>query len=85
MTIDNNKTPQAEELEKAQGKVHSSPLDCYVMVDVEIIEGVKGSCLVINDNRVCGPKPWGGGRVTQKWRASAKVISEALMARKKTR
>ena len=35
--------------------------------NVEIISGVEGLCLVINDTRVCGPKPWGGGKVVQRW------------------
>jgi len=30
---------------------------------IEIISGVEGSCLALNDTRIAGPKPWGGGKV----------------------
>lgn len=29
----------------------------------ELVRGVEGDCLVLDDTRICGPKPWGGGRV----------------------
>jgi len=32
-------------------------------VNIEIVSGVEGNSLYINDYRVAGPKPWGGGRV----------------------
>lgn len=32
-------------------------------VKIEIVSGVEGPCLVIDDWRVAGPKPWGGGKV----------------------
>ena len=34
---------------------------------IEVVHGVEGDCLVIDDNRVAGPKPWGGGHVTKIW------------------
>jgi len=29
----------------------------------EIVRGVEGDCLVLDNTRICGPKPWGGGRI----------------------
>ena len=29
---------------------------------VEIIQGPEGAALYVNDTRVAGPKPWGGGK-----------------------
>lgn len=47
-------------------------------VKIEVIEGVEGWCLAINDRRVCGPKPWGGGKVIKKWDAGLSEIFTAL-------
>lgn len=33
------------------------------MSTFELVRGVEGDCLVLDDTRICGPKPWGGGRV----------------------
>ncbi len=51
-------------------------------VFVEVVDGVEGPCLVINELRVAGPKPWGGGTVVQSWRVSRDQINEALMESK---
>lgn len=32
-------------------------------VTIEVIRGVEGPCLVVDDRRIAGPKPWGGGQV----------------------
>lgn len=34
---------------------------------IEIIKGVEGLCIGIDDRRICGPKPWGGGKVINSW------------------
>ena len=47
---------------------------------VEVVLGVEGRCLVINDIRVAGPKPWGGGKVIKRWIVDEKDIIEALGA-----
>ncbi len=36
-------------------------------VTIEIIDGVGGLSLYINDYRVAGSKPYGGGRTVKKW------------------
>ena len=38
------------------------------MSTFEIVRGVEGDCLVLNDTRICGPKPWGGGRIIKTFR-----------------
>ena len=32
-----------------------------------VIRGVEGCCLVLDDTRIAGPKPWGGGTVIHAW------------------
>ena len=36
-------------------------------VTVAMVNGVEGPSLYINDYRVLGPKPWGGGEVIRSW------------------
>lgn len=46
---------------------------------IELIGGVEGDSLAINDKRVAGPKPWGGGRVKRTWRmVPVEFIIEAV-------
>ncbi len=33
----------------------------------EVIHGVEGCCLALDDTRIAGPKPWGGGTVIYAW------------------
>ena len=46
--------------------------------EIAIIEGVEGNCILLNNFRVVGPKPWGGGRVIEKWQVSLEDIEQAL-------
>lgn len=34
----------------------------------EVIRGVEGCCLALDDRRIAGPKPWGGGTVIHSWK-----------------
>lgn len=43
-------------------------------LEIEVIKGVEGNCLVINDTRVAGSKPWGGGTVIHKFTVPVKKI-----------
>lgn len=36
-------------------------------VRVELIRGVAGYCIAVDDVRVAGAKPWGGGRIEKTW------------------
>jgi len=48
------------------------------MVKVEIVDGVEGPCVVVNDRRVAGPKPWGGGTTMRSWLVPEETITNAL-------
>ena len=37
------------------------------MSKFEVIRGVEGCCLALDDTRIAGPKPWGGGTVIHNW------------------
>lgn len=47
-------------------------------IRIEVISGVEGDCVAINDYRVAGPKPWGGGQVKKVWECDKKDILRAL-------
>lgn len=46
------------------------------MSTFEIVSGVEGYCLVLDGTRICGPKPWGGGRIVRTFRTDG--IYEAI-------
>jgi predicted transcriptional regulator len=48
------------------------------LITVEVVAGAGGACLIINDTRVAGPKPWGGGRVTHTFKVKRNVLLEAI-------
>jgi len=47
-------------------------------VKVEIISGVAGECIAINDTRVWGSEPYGGGTVKRRMYISKSKLREAL-------
>lgn len=47
-------------------------------VNIKIIAGCEGRALLINDWRVAGPKPWGGGYAVHEFDAPKADILEAL-------
>jgi hypothetical protein len=46
------------------------------MMKIEVVSGVEGSCLVVNNSRISGPKPWGGGTVIHMWDLTPKEVEE---------
>lgn len=48
------------------------------IITVEVILGPEGKCLVVNDRRVAGPKPWGGGQVILSFKTTRAEIETAL-------
>ena len=53
--------------------------DCQKrLVRLELVSGMEGKCLVMNDTRIAGPKPSGGGIVQKTWDIPAHNITEAL-------
>ena len=61
------------------GRTHTSKTATEFAI-VEIVQGVEGPCVVINDRRVAGPKPWGGGTVIMRWETTKDRIKESLGA-----
>jgi len=47
-------------------------------VEIELIQGVEGGRLSIDNFRVCGNKPWGGGEAIIRWTARRKDVLRAL-------
>lgn len=45
---------------------------------LEIIGGVEGDCIALNNYRLAGPKPWGGGAVKKSWKVSREDILRAM-------
>lgn len=45
---------------------------------MELIHGVEGDCISLNNYRIAGPKPWGGGQVTRAWRVSVADLQRAI-------
>jgi len=48
------------------------------IVTIEIVSGVEGASVYMNDYRIAGNKPWGGGRVTASFTAGRADICRAL-------
>ncbi|RPH41483.1 MAG: hypothetical protein EHM87_19560 [Burkholderiales bacterium] len=55
-----------------------SLVDIEKIIEICIVRGCEGSAIVINDYRVAGPKPWGGGTIEKRWQCSLKDILEAI-------
>lgn len=47
-------------------------------VCIDEIRGCEGNCIAINDYRVAGPKPWGGGIVVKNWVADVDDVIRSL-------
>ena len=47
-------------------------------ITVEVIQGPEGRCLSVDDRRVAGPKPWGGGSVLASWEVPLQQLLAAL-------
>lgn len=47
-------------------------------VKIEIVDGIGGNSLYINDIRVAGPKPYGGGRLITSFVVNEQAIIDAL-------
>lgn len=46
--------------------------------ELSIISGVEGKCISLNDYRIAGGKPWGGGKVLQTWEVTLADLKEAI-------
>jgi len=48
------------------------------LIKIEIVKGVEGNSLYIEDYRFAGPKPWGGGTALKKWKVSRQDFINSL-------
>lgn len=37
-------------------------------MELVYVEGVEGNSLYLNERRIIGPKPWGGGPIIYRWK-----------------
>lgn len=49
-------------------------------INIEIIQGVEGKSLYLNDIRVAGNKPWGGGSVVNNWKINEEDLIKAIIS-----
>lgn len=47
-------------------------------IEVQVLSGVEGPSLYVNNYRIAGPKPWGGGKVLYKWCISLTDLKDDL-------
>ena len=47
-------------------------------VKITIIQGSQGKCIAVNDTRVAGPKPMGGGTVVNEWFVDKEYLIEQI-------
>jgi hypothetical protein len=40
--------------------------------------GDKAHCVYLNDHRIAGGKPWGGGATTKRWRLTVRDLARAI-------
>lgn len=68
------------ECERRQAE-HDAALDQLKSKKIEIliVKGVEGPSMYINNYRVCGNKPWGGGEAWHKWHATGEDVLTALL------
>lgn len=47
-------------------------------IKIELVRGREGKCICINDYRVAGSKPWGGGYTEYSWIANKDDILKSI-------
>ena len=52
--------------------------DAECEVTVTLVGGVEGPSIYLNDYRIVGPKPWGGGTIQNQWKGRARAVLTAL-------
>lgn len=43
-----------------------------------LVDGVEGPSVYLDDHRIAGPKPWGGGTVVREWTVTERDLRAAL-------
>jgi hypothetical protein len=49
------------------------------LISILAVAGCEGPSLYINDYRICGNKPWGGGRTIHEWKISRENLEKGLL------
>ncbi len=47
-------------------------------IELVICSGVQGPSVYLNDHRIAGNKPWGGGQITSRFKTTIKDLEDAL-------
>ena len=50
-------------------------------LDILVVDGVEGPSVYLNDYRIAGPKPWGGGKVLFRFSTTVHDLERALKAK----
>lgn len=58
-------------------------LDKDKKVKLTLVQGVAGLSLYLNDHRIAGEKPWGGGEVIKEWFVPEDEILDQLKIKQK--
>ena len=66
------------QLKSAESLIRLKVMGMVETVRIEEIRGCEGNCITINDTRIAGPKPWGGGYVIKRWDARVDHILQAV-------
>lgn len=67
--------PDIWDIIKSKGLKHELDKD---HIEVRYVQGVEGNSVWLNDIRIGGPKPWGGGKTLESFTVSIDDIKEAL-------
>jgi hypothetical protein len=59
--------------------IRETPREGYIFV--ETILGREGGCLSVDNLRVAGPKPWGGGQVEKQWEVKISDLERIMRDR----
>lgn len=46
--------------------------------ELKYVQGVEGNSIYLNDFRIAGPKPWGGGKVLRQWKVTLADLERAI-------
>lgn len=52
--------------------------ECDKTFELFITDGQEGWGVYLNNHRIAGPKPWGGGKIIKSWPVSAKDLKTAI-------
>ena len=47
-------------------------------ISIDVVSGPEGVALYVNDYRMTGPKPWGGGRVLHSFMVEADEVKQII-------